>query len=99
MKIAIYPGTFDPITNGHIDIIKRSSDLFDELIIAISNDSSKETLFTINERRQMMSKSLSSIIFSMASVSSEIFPFSTRMPVLPLTIDSSKPAIFVGIPK
>ena len=37
-KIAIYPGTFDPITNGHYDIIKRSSILFDELIIAITND-------------------------------------------------------------
>jgi len=37
-KVAIYPGTFDPITNGHHDIIKRSSILFDELIIAITND-------------------------------------------------------------
>ena len=60
-KIAIYPGSFDPITNGHIDIIKRASDLFDELIVAISNDSSKETLFTIKEREQMMSESLSGI--------------------------------------
>ena len=46
-KIAIYPGTFDPITNGHYDIIKRSSVLFDELIIAITNDSNKNVMFSI----------------------------------------------------
>ena len=60
-KIAIYPGSFDPITNGHIDIIKRSSNLFDELIVAISNDRLKKTLFSIDERKEMMSKSLLSI--------------------------------------
>ena len=55
-KIAIYPGTFDPITNGHYDIIKRSSVLFDELIIAITNDSNKNVMFSISERINMVEK-------------------------------------------
>ena len=55
-KIAIYPGTFDPITNGHYDIIKRSSILFDELIIAITNDSNKNVMFSISERTKMVKK-------------------------------------------
>ena len=53
-KIAIYPGTFDPITNGHYDIIKRSSILFDELIIAITNDNNKNVMFSISERIKMV---------------------------------------------
>ena len=50
MKIAIYPGTFDPITFGHIDIIKRASQLFDHLIIASAKDSNKNPLFSLDER-------------------------------------------------
>ena len=50
MKIAIYPGTFDPITFGHIDIIRRASELFDELVIAIAKDSSKNPIFSLDER-------------------------------------------------
>ena len=53
-KIAIYPGTFDPITNGHKDIIKRSSLLFDELIIAVTDDSNKKTMFEISQRIKMI---------------------------------------------
>lgn len=49
-RIAIYPGTFDPITFGHLDLIKRASQLFDELIIAVAKDSSKNPLFTLKER-------------------------------------------------
>ena len=55
-KIELYPGTFDPITNGHYDIIKRSSILFDELIIGITNDSNKNVMFSISERTEMVKK-------------------------------------------
>lgn len=50
MRIAIYPGTFDPVTNGHLDILARASELFDEVIIAVGVDSNKSTLFSLEER-------------------------------------------------
>ena len=58
MKIAIYPGTFDPITNGHIDVIKRSLKVVDKLIIAASNDYSKEYLFSAEQRVSIIKNSL-----------------------------------------
>ena len=57
-KIGIYPGTFDPITNGHIDVIKRSLKIVDKLIIAISNDYSKDYLFSSEERVEIIKNSL-----------------------------------------
>ncbi len=57
-KIGIYPGTFDPITNGHIDVIKRSLKIVDKLIVAVSNDYLKEYLFSAEERVQIIQKSL-----------------------------------------
>ena len=57
-RIAIYPGSFDPITNGHIDIIKRGRKLFDKIIVAILCNSSKKSLFTIEERKEMLKNSL-----------------------------------------
>jgi len=50
MKIAIYPGTFDPITNGHLDIIERASKLFDRVIVTVAVNSSKTPMFTADER-------------------------------------------------
>ena len=50
MQIGVYPGTFDPITNGHLDIIKRASRLFDRLYIVIPNNVNKKTFFTLEER-------------------------------------------------
>ena len=53
--IAIYPGTFDPPTNGHLDLIQRGSAIFDELIVGILHNPDKEpTLFSLNERREML---------------------------------------------
>lgn len=53
-RIAIYPGTFDPVTYGHIDLIKRAKDLFDQLIIAVAQRPSKEVLFSTGERVEML---------------------------------------------
>ena len=56
MKIAVYPGSFDPITLGHMDIIKRSAKLFDKLIVAVLKNVDKKALFTIDERVGMIGK-------------------------------------------
>ncbi|WP_417877441.1 pantetheine-phosphate adenylyltransferase [Vibrio sp.] len=50
MKRVIYPGTFDPITNGHLDLIERAADMFDEVIVAVAESPSKNTMFTLEER-------------------------------------------------
>ena len=50
-KLAVYPGSFDPITNGHLDIIERAAALFDEVIVAILHNSAKNSLFTNGERK------------------------------------------------
>ena len=60
-KIAIYPGTFDPITNGHLSIVKRALKIFDELIIAILNNPQKNPLFSIDERIHMIKKTLTGL--------------------------------------
>ena len=57
-KIGIYPGTFDPITNGHIDVIKRSLKIVNKLIVAVSNDYSKDYLFSSEERVSIIKNSL-----------------------------------------
>ncbi len=54
MKIAIYPGTFDPITNGHIDILERALKLFDKVIMTIALNSSKNPMFTEEERLKLL---------------------------------------------
>jgi len=53
-KIGVYPGTFDPITNGHIDVIKRSLKIFDKVIVAVSNFPRKNFLFSLSERIQLI---------------------------------------------
>lgn len=54
MKIAIYPGSFDPVTNGHYDIIKRASKMFDKLIVAVLKNNKKQSLFSIKERMDLL---------------------------------------------
>ena len=56
MRLAIYPGSFDPVTNGHLDIIERAATLFDRLIVAVSMNPGKKPLFTVEERMQMLSE-------------------------------------------
>ena len=59
--IAIYPGSFDPVTNGHLDIIKRSSRMFDKVIVAVLVNSAKTPLFTVEERVAMLREACKNI--------------------------------------
>ena len=56
-RTAIYPGSFDPVTNGHLDVIQRAAHIFDTVIVAVANNTSKTSLFTIQERVELLRKS------------------------------------------
>lgn len=56
MKIAVFPGSFDPITSGHVDIVQRALPLFDEIVIAIGVNTQKKTLFSLQQRKQWLEK-------------------------------------------
>lgn len=58
MKVAIYPGSFDPITNGHVDVIERAAKLFDKVVVAVIRNPEKKPRFTLEERVEMLKKSL-----------------------------------------
>ncbi|MCX7909950.1 MAG: pantetheine-phosphate adenylyltransferase [Ignavibacteria bacterium] len=58
-KIAIYPGTFDPITNGHIDVIQRALNIFDKVVVVIARNPKKQTMLTEKERVELIKESLS----------------------------------------
>jgi pantetheine-phosphate adenylyltransferase len=58
LRRIVYPGTFDPITNGHVDVVGRALQLFDEVVLAIAADSTKKLLFTLEERRTLAEKAL-----------------------------------------
>ncbi|HUT85472.1 MAG TPA: pantetheine-phosphate adenylyltransferase [Elusimicrobiales bacterium] len=60
-KIAIYPGSFDPVTNGHIDIIKRAVGIFDEVIVSVLSNREKKPLFTTEERMEMIKEAVKAI--------------------------------------
>jgi pantetheine-phosphate adenylyltransferase len=61
VKTAIYPGTFDPITNGHFDIIKRASTIFDRIVVAVANNRSKKSMFNLEVRVEMVKKAINSL--------------------------------------
>ncbi len=61
MKKAIYPGTFDPITNGHIDIIKRAVSIYDEVLVSVVKNPSKDTLFSYQERIALVKEAVKDI--------------------------------------
>lgn len=56
MRVAVFPGSFDPITNGHLDIVERASPLFDKIIIAIGQNSQKKYMFSLEQRMQFIKK-------------------------------------------
>ncbi len=69
MRIAVYPGSFDPITNGHLDIIKRASRLYDKLIVGVLNNINKKPMFTAEERKAMIDNEIKDL----PTVSCDIF--------------------------
>ena len=60
MRTAIYPGSFDPVTNGHIDVLERALDIFDTVIITVARNSAKTTLFTTEQRVGLIADAVSS---------------------------------------
>ena len=58
MRIAVYPGSFDPITNGHMDILKRSLKVFDKVVLLVAVNPSKKSIFTVEERLAMMKEAV-----------------------------------------
>jgi pantetheine-phosphate adenylyltransferase len=72
MRKGIYPGSFDPITNGHLDVLARAANLFDEVIVAVAEDNQKESLFTVPERVAMLEETARELKLPNVSVS----PFS-----------------------
>ena len=61
MRRAIYPGSFDPVTNGHLDVIERARKLFDEVIVAVAHNEQKQPLFTLDERLDLLRISLNGV--------------------------------------
>jgi pantetheine-phosphate adenylyltransferase len=61
MRRAIFPGSFDPLTNGHLDIIRRSAPLFDEMVVAVLNNADKHPMFSVDERCDMIREVLPSV--------------------------------------
>ena len=69
MRIGVYPGTFDPITLGHMDIIRRGAKLVDKLVIGVTTNPSKSPMFTVEERMQMVCREMESVEGSVSVVS------------------------------
>lgn len=55
MRTVIYPGSFDPFTNGHLDVVRRAARIFDRVVVAVARNESKSPLFSVNERKEMVS--------------------------------------------
>lgn len=61
MRTVIYPGSFDPLTNGHLDIVQRAAKLFDTVIVAVANNAEKRALFTLAERVQLVQEAVAAL--------------------------------------
>lgn len=84
-KIAIYPGSFDPITYGHLDILKRAAVLFDKVVVALALNPRKETLFSVAERRQMIQEAIADIAnVEVAEVEGLMVDFARRQQAIAL---------------
>ena len=75
-RIGIYPGTFDPLTNGHMDIISRATKVVDILIVCVAEHTGKDTLFTLSERLDMIQEEVR-ILDDAIKTSVEVQPFKT----------------------
>ncbi|HQZ83068.1 MAG TPA: pantetheine-phosphate adenylyltransferase [Pyrinomonadaceae bacterium] len=73
MRKAIFPGSFDPITNGHLDILERSTPLFDEIVVAVLNNPDKQPMFSVEERCEMIREVLKGVKCDGCSLSVESF--------------------------
>jgi len=60
-KVALYPGTFDPVTNGHVDLVRRAAKIFDHVIVAVAKGIHKDPFLTLDERRQLVTEALEGI--------------------------------------
>ena len=69
MRTVIYPGSFDPLTNGHLDVIERAASLFDRVVVAVAENESKKAFFTLDERRDL----IASATRRLKNVSAETF--------------------------
>ena len=85
-KLAIYPGTFDPLTNGHLDIIKRSKDMFQKVIIAVANSESKNPMYSLKEREKMVNLVLNEYKSELQNV--ECVTFSNLLATLARDMDA-----------
>ena len=78
LRIGIYPGTFDPLTNGHMDIISRATKVVDTLIVCVAEHTGKDTLFTLSERLEMIQEEVR-ILDDAIKTSVEVRPFKTLL--------------------
>jgi len=87
-RIGIYPGTFDPLTNGHMDIISRATKVVDKLIVCVAEHTGKETLFSLDERLAMASKQIAGM-GDAARSEVEVRPFNSLLMDFAVSVDAS----------
>lgn len=88
MRKAIYAGTFDPVTNGHLDVIKRACHIFDKIVVTIANNPHKKTLFSLEERMKLIQENLSpDDPIELASFDGLVVDFAKKLARLHLFVD------------
>lgn len=92
-KVGIYPGTFDPITNGHIHIIKRAAKLVDHLVVGVADNAPKQPLFPLKERVELVQQELSAL--SLPNIDIEVQAFDTLLVDFAQSIDAQ--IVFRGL--